>query len=186
MAGPEEKHDVQQGDSKIPGANNMNDGNAALDRHEPSHTAVAAAILQITGSLFFVIATFISHPSRFLILVRRTIITSALLSYLAGVVLTILATRTRRGHWPMMFFHAMMFADISMKLCAWYIGASNDLRVGGAFMLGTAFAIITNLILRKEPEETPRFELQILVPDHSINDWSKRVFVCMTKTFTSR
>lgn len=101
------------------GVINTGNINATLRRNISYHIDAAGAMLQITGDHPLSLPHLMDPRTRVPFVVFLTVINSALLSYFAGVVCAIFASRTGRGYWPMMLFHAMIFADVSMKLCFW-------------------------------------------------------------------
>ena len=155
MAGPDAKFDCEKGGGEILEADPRSTIDTRLHLHEPFHIAKAGAMLQASGALSFLSALCVDAPSRLLIIAQRTIVTSALLSYLAGVAFVIYAVRSAAVRWRYMFFKAVFWADGCMKVCMYIIGTAADWRLAGAIMMGTVTSVLEALYLDE------RFELDV-------------------------
>ncbi|CAC9887805.1 unnamed protein product, partial [Aureobasidium pullulans] len=134
MAGPDAKVDCEKGGGEMLEAHNRSAIDTRLHLHEPFHVAKAGAILQASGALSF-LSAFVP------------LITSALLSYLAGVAFVIYAVRSAGVRWRYIFFKAVFWADGCMKVCMYIIGTAADWRLAGAIMIGTVISVLEALYL---------------------------------------
>ncbi|THY18437.1 hypothetical protein D6D01_07271 [Aureobasidium pullulans] len=155
MAGPDAKFDCEKGGGEMLEAHNRSAIDTRLHLHEPFHVAKAGAMLQASGALSFLSALCVDAPSRLLIITQLTLITSALLSYLAGAAFVIYAVRSAGVRWRYMFFKAVFWADGCMKVCMYIIGTAADWRLAGAIMMGTVISVLEALYLDK------RFRLDV-------------------------
>ncbi|THV79046.1 hypothetical protein D6D27_09048 [Aureobasidium pullulans] len=151
MAGPDAKFDCEKGGGEIleVEADPRSTIDIRLHLHEPFHVAKAGAMLQASGALSFLSALCVDAPSRLLIIAQRTLITSALLSYLAGVAFVIYAARSAGVRWGYVFFKTFFWADGCMKVCMYIIGTAADWRLAGAIMIGTVISVLEALYLDK-------------------------------------
>ena len=120
----------------------------SLHRRSHNHTAIAVALLKTVGALSFLGAISAETPTRAVFMIQRTIITFALLSYVAGLICVIYILCASGRRWSAMLFSAITTAFASTKLCAWYVSTLGDLHVIGVFLLGATFAVVLDWVLK--------------------------------------